>query len=255
MKSPLFLPFLPGALALAAMATTACSSTSSTSGSNSSTGSSSGDGSGDDGSASTGGDSSGSSSGSGSTGSGSSGSGSSGSPEPADAAPAPQSDAGAVLAADGGTVEDINPTTTDFDCLKNSEWTTVGVSRYKNVLGHEAEAVAAAKSASGGIFPVGTFVQLVPQEAMVKRGKGYSPASDDWEFFALNVSASGTTIGMSGGTSAVTNFIGSCLGCHGGAKSQFDLVCGDADGGNTHGCAALPLSGAQLMATGDPRCP
>jgi hypothetical protein len=264
MKSTLFLPFLPAglaaALAIGAMATTACSSTSSSTGSNSSTGSSSGDGSGatsgDNGSGAASGDSSGSSSGAGSTGSGSGSSGSgTSSPEPTDAAPAPQSDAGTVLAVDGATVEDINPTTTDFDCLKNSEWTTVGVSRYKNVLGHEAETVAAAKSASGGIFPVGTFVQLVPQEAMVKRGKGYSPASDDWEFFSLNVSASGTTIGMSGGTSAVTNFIGSCLGCHGGAKPQFDLVCGDADGGNTHGCAALPLSGAQLMGTSDPRCP
>jgi hypothetical protein len=256
MKSTLFLPFLPAALAVAAMATTACSSTSSTAGSGSSTGDGSGS-SGDNGSGAASGDSSGSSSGAGSTGSGSgsSGSGAGGTPEPVDAAPAPQSDAGTVLAVDGATVEDINPTTTDFDCLKNSEWTTVGVSRYKNVLGHEAEAIAAAKSASGGVFPVGTFVQLVPQEAMVKRGKGYSPASDDWEFFALNVSASGTTIGMSGGSSAVTNFVGSCLGCHGGAKSQFDLVCGDADGGNTHGCAALPLTGQQLMATGDPRCP
>jgi hypothetical protein len=222
-------------VAAAAMGSAACSSTSSTGeGGNAPTNT------GDDG---TGNDS------------GTAGGSSGGVREPADAAPAPLNDAGVVLAADGGTVEDINPTASDFDCLKNSEWTTVGVSRYKNLLGHEAETVAAAQSPTGGIFPVGTFVQLIPTEAMVKRGKGYSAASDDWEFFALNVSATGTTIGMSGGTSSVTNLFGTCLGCHGGAMPQFDFVCGDADGGNTHGCAALPLSGSVLMSTSDPRCP
>jgi hypothetical protein len=260
MKPVLLLSGLAAAaMAVAAIAAAGCSSTSSGSPASTAT-SSGGDNTGDDASGGAGDDGTGSSSGSPSTssGAGSSGAGSSGSPgtiEPADAAPAPQTDAGVVLAADGGKVEDYDPTTADFDCLKNSEWTTVGVSRYKNLLGHEAAAVAAAKSATGGTFPVGTFVQLVPTEAMVKRGKGYSPASDDWEFFALNVSASGTTVGMSGGTTAVTNFIGSCLGCHGGAMPQFDLVCGDADGGSSHGCAPLPVSGQFLMGTSDPRCP
>jgi hypothetical protein len=249
MKPSLFV----STFAVVAMAVTGCSSTSSSTSGGESTGASSGSESSGDSSGS------GSSSGAGSTGSGSTGSGStssgSGVLEPADAAVAPLSDAGVVIAVDGGSVEDINPTTSDFDCLKNSEWTTVGVSRYKNLLGHEAETVAVARSATGGVFPVGTVVQLVPTEAMVKRGAGYSPASDDWEFFALNVSASGTTIGMSGGTSAVTNFIGSCLGCHSGAKPQWDLVCGDVDGGNTHGCTDLPVSGSVLMGTSDPRCP
>jgi hypothetical protein len=263
MKSILRLTGLAvAAIAVAATAAVGCSSTSSPSpaaSGGSSGGNASDDASGnagDDGTGSSGGSPS-TSSGVGSSGTGSSGTGSSGSgtSEPVDAAPAPENDAGVVLAADGGTVEDYSPTPADFDCLKNSEWTIVGVSRYKNVLGHGAAMLAAARSATGGTFPVGTFVQLVAGEAMVKRGQGYSPASDDWEFFTLNTSASGAMIAMSGGTSAVTNPFGTCLGCHGGAKPEFDFVCGDADGGNSHGCAPLPLSGQVLMGTGDPRCP
>jgi hypothetical protein len=249
-------------LAVSAMATTGCSSNSTSSpgsaqnggGSGTSNGNGSGDGTGGSSGTSSASGSPGDSSGSAGSGSAGSGSGSA-APEPVDAAPAAQSDAGVVLAADGGTVEDINPTTSDFDCLKNSEWTTVGLSRYKNLLGHEAETLSIARSPNGGVFPVGTVVQLVPGEAMVKRGKGYSPASDDWEFFALNPTSTGTTISMSGGNTSVTNLVGSCLGCHGAAKPQWDLVCGDVDGGNTHGCAPLPIPGSVLAASSDPRCP
>ena len=42
------------------------------------------------------------------------------------------------------------------------------------------------------MYPVGTVLQLIPTEAMVKRHKGYSPSTDDWEFFALKVSPQGT---------------------------------------------------------------
>jgi hypothetical protein len=276
MQSVLLLGGLASAfMGVASIAAVGCSSASSGSPSNSissigsisssggdNTGDDAGGGAGDDGTGSSSGTPS-ASSGAGSSSTGSSGAGSSGTTassgggtvEPPDAGPAHPTDAGVGLTADGGTVEDYAPNVSDFDCLKNSEWTIVGVSRYKNVLGHDTGTLAAARSAAGGTFPVGTFVQLVPNEAMVKRGKGYSAASDDWEFFALDTSATGTTISMSGGTSAVTNFVGSCLGCHGGAKPQFDLVCGDADGGSSHGCAPLPLSGQILMGTADPRCP
>jgi|HubBroStandDraft_4_1064222.scaffolds.fasta_scaffold21449_2 hypothetical protein len=164
----------------------------------------------------------------------------------------------ASVASDGGVVgEDFVPTTADFDCLNDSEWTTVGVSRFKNMLGHTAEMLAVARSADGGVYPVGTMIQLVPQEASVKRGEGYSAQSHDWEFFTLNPTSTGTTITASGGNSSVVNFTGlSCLGCHSKAAPQWDFVCGDVDGGNTHGCAALPLSGSELamLQSSDPRC-
>jgi hypothetical protein len=153
--------------------------------------------------------------------------------------------------------EDFDAGPTDFDCLKSGEWTTVGLARYKNVLGHADEALAAARSLDGGTFPVGTIVQLVPTEASVKRGAGFNAASHDWEFFSLGATAAGTTISARGGGASVVNFTGSsCLNCHDKAAAQWDLICGDPDGGNTHGCAPLPLSNTVLLSVqdSDPRC-
>jgi hypothetical protein len=78
-------------------------------------------------------------------------------------------------ASDGNVIgEDFVATLSDFDCNRNSEWTMVGVARYKNTLGHDAEMLAVARSATGGTYPVGTIVQLNPLEAMVKRGQSAS---------------------------------------------------------------------------------
>jgi hypothetical protein len=180
----------------------------------------------------------------------------------AGAGPSPSGDASlagdAIVDTDGTVIgEDFVPTTADFDCLQDSDWTTIGVSRFKNMLGHTAEMLAVARSADGGVYPVGTMIQLVPTEASVKRGEGYSAPSHDWEFFTLGATSSGTTITASGGNSSIVNFTGlSCLGCHSKAAPQWDFVCGSADGGNTHGCQSLPLTGAQLatLQNTDPRC-
>ena len=169
-------------------------------------------------------------------------------------ATSPQPEAGAPPESDAQYVATVS----DFDCLQDSEWTTVGVSRFKNQLGHTAEMLAVAYSHDGGTYPVGTIIQLVPTEASVKRGGNFSPPSNDWEFFSLSVSSTGTTITARGGDASVVNFTGSsCLGCHSKAAPQWDFVCGDPDGGNTHGCAPLPLTGAQLasLQSSDPRCP
>jgi hypothetical protein len=178
-------------------------------------------------------------------------SGSSNSPSP----PGP-GDAAGSEAAIPATPEDFDAGPADFDCLKNSEWTTVGVSRYKNLLGHAADALAVARSADGGKYPVGTIVQLVPGEAIVKRAAGFNADSQDWEFFALSVSDAGATVSARGGGSTVSNMRGTCLGCHAKAASQWDMICGDApDGGSPHGCDLLPVTGATLAARTDPRCP
>jgi hypothetical protein len=151
---------------------------------------------------------------------------------------------------DAGASDVFVPTAATFDCLKGSEWTQVGIAMYKNVLGHDAEMLAVARSDDGGVFPEGTVIQLVPTEASVKRFAGFSAASHDWEFFSLSSSSSGaTTIVKRGGTAAVVNmFGGSCLNCHGTAAPQWDLVCESNDGGiavpdsglTPHGCAQLP---------------
>src|SRR5579863_343293 len=76
---------------------------------------------------------------------------------------------------DGGNAGDAGfvPSAETFDCLKNSEWTQVGLSLYKNVLGHQAEMLAVASSPDGGVYPEGTVIQLVPTEASVKRFAGF----------------------------------------------------------------------------------
>jgi mono/diheme cytochrome c family protein len=85
---------------------------------------------------------------------------------------------------------------------------------------------------------------------MVKRAPGYSPATNDWEFFSLDVSATGTRILSRGGAKVLNRFGGSCASCHNAAQPRFDFVCG-----TTHGCAPLPI-GPDVIASlqrSDPR--
>jgi hypothetical protein len=119
-----------------------------------------------------------------------------------------------------------------------------------NVNGHLDEALAVAKSKTGGVYPVGTILQLVPTEAMVKRRAGFSPETRDWEFFSLDVSSAGTKILSRGGAEVLNRFGGSCATCHGAAKAEFDGVChGD------HGCEPLPVGRPifDALQKGDPR--
>jgi hypothetical protein len=183
--------------------------------------------------------------------SGSQGQGSSSSGGDASATGTPVSDAGTAPAADGGDAgPDLDMQASDFECILG--WPKVGDYRITNKLGDLSGALAIANAPDGGVFPVGTIVQLIPNEAMVKRYAGFNAASDDWEFFNLSTSASGTVINQRGGGASVTNFTGSsCLNCHGGAEPQWDMICG-----TTHGCAPLPISEGtiQSIQNGDPRC-
>jgi hypothetical protein len=105
-----------------------------------------------------------------------------------------------------------------------------------NRLGHLDQALAVANSPNGGRYPVGTIIQLVPQEAMVKRQKGFSPTTRDWEFFFLSITPMGTTIEKRGTADVVNRFGGNCASCHQGAAPRFDGVCEE-----NHGCAPLPI--------------
>jgi hypothetical protein len=120
-----------------------------------------------------------------------------------------------------------------------------------NELGHLDDALAVANDPAGGVYPVGTVIQLVPQEAMVKRAPGFDPASNDWEFFSLEVSPEGTTIVSRGGAEVINRFGGtSCADCHRKAEPRFDFVC-ERD----HGCDPLPISDDVIAAIqrSDPR--
>ena len=136
-----------------------------------------------------------------------------------------------------------------FRCL--NDMTPVRHFYVDNLLGNIAETVAVANSANGGAYPEGAVVQLVPAEAMVKREAGFNPATNDWEFFELNVSSEGTTIGKRGFAEVVNRFGGNCFACHVQAEPQWDLICD-----NNHGCEPIPLSRGMISAIQktDPRC-
>ena len=53
-----------------------------------------------------------------------------------------------------------------------------------NLAGNLEGTVAVAK-AGRGEYPEGSVLQLIPNEVMVKQKKGFSPGTNDWEFFAL----------------------------------------------------------------------
>ena len=146
-------------------------------------------------------------------------------------------------------VEDVEVEATDFMAL--ADMSPVRGFFVNNLLGHLDEAVAVAEDPDGGVYPVGTVIQLIPQEAMVKRAEGFSPDTNDWEFFTLEPTPAGTTIVSRGGAEVINRFSGtSCSGCHSAAEPQFDMVCED-----THGCAPLgvPESVITAIQQSDPR--
>ncbi len=99
-------------------------------------------------------------------------------------------------------------------------------------------------------YPVGTFLQLVPGEAMVKHPRATFPATNGWEFFGLDLSPQGTKIKTRGDN--VVNFQGvPCLGCHKPA-AKYDFVCEKG-----HGCAPIPIDDKKIaeLQGMDPRCP
>ena len=117
--------------------------------------------------------------------------------------------------------EDFEAQATDFRNIHTM--TPVRGFFIDNFLGHLDEAVAVANSPDGGEYPVGTLIQLVPQEAMVKRAKGFSPATGDWEFFFLSVSPEGTVIETRGAEEVVNRFGGNCASCHSLADDRVRL--------------------------------
>lgn len=98
-------------------------------------------------------------------------------------------------------------------------------------------------------YPIGTFLQLLPDEAMVKHPREKFPDTNGWEFFGLDLSEQGTKIRTRG--DKVTNFQGVlCFSCHQPAI-KFDFVCEKG-----HGCAPVPLDDQKIaeLQRADPRC-
>lgn len=142
----------------------------------------------------------------------------------------------------------VEVTAASFPCLTDMD----PVRRYRatNLLGDVAGTLAVAEDPEGRVFPVGTLLQLVPAEAMVKREPGFAPETDDWEFFFLDVGEEGTEI-LTRGPDAKNAFGGNCADCHAAAAERYDWVCED-----DHGCVELPLTDEAIatIQDADPRC-
>jgi hypothetical protein len=132
-----------------------------------------------------------------------------------------------------------------------TEMTHIGHFYVDNLVGNLKDTIRVAASTTGGVYPAGSVLQLVPTEVMVKREKGFNAATHDWEFFELDVSPNGSTIRKRGFVEVVNRFGGNCFTCHIRAHPQWDLVCD-----TTHGCESIPLTIAMSSALQrtDPRC-
>jgi hypothetical protein len=132
--------------------------------------------------------------------------------------------------------EDVTVEASDFKNL--ADMTPVRGFFVDNLAGDLESTLAVANNPEGGDYPVGSVVQLIPNEAMVKHVKGYSPDTNDWEYFTLDASPQGTKITSHGGAEIVNTASKlSCNGCHSAAEARFDFVC-EKD----HGCAPLPFT-------------
>lgn len=120
-----------------------------------------------------------------------------------------------------------------------------------NLLDGLDDTLAAAMQPEGAPYPSGSIVQLIPDEAMIKHHKGWSTETNDWEFFALDVSKEGTKIKARGTTQVKNKFDGNCFECHQKAKPQWDFICEEG-----HGCDSLPIPDFLIHRAqrNDPRC-
>ena len=145
---------------------------------------------------------------------------------------------------------DVSVSEQTFGCIL--DWPQVRNTRIK----HEdpkalAEAMRIFKdSVPNTEYPVGTILQLVPFEAMVKHPREKFPKTSGWEFFALEVSADGTRIRDRGDSVVNLSQGKTCLSCHQPAAG-FDFVCEKG-----HGCAPIPFNdqAIQVIQQADARC-
>jgi hypothetical protein len=156
---------------------------------------------------------------------------------------------GPPVAAPAGQPRPLAISEKSFRCM--TDMTHIGHFYVDNLIGNLKGTMQAAESPTGGVYPVGSVLQLVPTEVMVKRENGFNAATHDWEFFELDVSPSGSTIRTRGFVEVVNRFGGNCFTCHIRARPEWDLVCD-----STHECDPIPITIAMsgALQRTDPRC-
>ncbi len=142
----------------------------------------------------------------------------------------------------------FKPDSKSFMCI--TDMTKVRHFYIDNLAGNLDRTVRTATTGKGE-YPEGTVLQLIPNEVMIKQQKGYSPQTNDWEFYYLDVDKDGSKI-VSQGVAEVNNRLGlNCFACHSQAQTGFDFIC-EQD----HGCAPIPITRPMFTALqrSDPRC-
>ena len=155
---------------------------------------------------------------------------------------------GFAQATDGAKEVSLKIDDHSFKCM--TEMTPVRHFYVDNLAGHLAETVAVAKAGKGQ-YPVGSVVQLMPNEVMIKHEKGFNAATKDWEFFWIDVDKNGSKIFRRGFIEVNNRFGLNCFACHVKANADSDFIC-EQD----HGCAPIPVTRAMFGALQrtDPRC-
>jgi hypothetical protein len=159
----------------------------------------------------------------------------------------------ALLAAPALARKDFEAQPEDFTCIR--DWPKVRKFRLFNAKPARLKKAVriAEKNRPKKRYPVGTIIQLVPFEAMVKRRRGFNPAGGDWEFFALQPTAAGTVIRQRGKEEVVSFGLSgaNCQQCHAAARAH-DFVC-ESD----HGCVPINVSAdlVEGLVRFDVRCP
>ena len=156
----------------------------------------------------------------------------------------------AVSTPDSASAEDIAVSEQTFGCIL--DWPKVRNTRFKHadpVKLKEAMRIFR-DSVPDKEYPVGTILQLVPFEAMVKHPHEKFPKTNGWEFFALEVSEAGTKIRDRGENVVNLSQGVTCLSCHQPAQ-KFDFVCEKG-----HGCAPIPFDDQKIaeLQKADLRC-
>jgi hypothetical protein len=151
--------------------------------------------------------------------------------------------------ANGKIPDPLAITDSNFDCMLDME--PVRGFYVDNLIEGKLSETINTATAGKGEYPVGSVVQLVPGEVMVKHPKGFNIATKDWEFFELNVSAQGSKIAKRGFVDVNNRFGGNCFGCHVKARPEFDMICETG-----HGCDPIPLTPqiTKLLQNTDARC-
>src|SRR5262245_6672094 len=151
---------------------------------------------------------------------------------------------------DSASAEDITVSEQTFGCIL--DWPKVRNTRFKHSDPEKLkEAMRILRdSVPDKEYPVGTILQLVPFEAMVKHPREKFPKTNGWEFFALDVSKEGTKIRDRGDNVVNLSQGVTCLSCHQPA-ARFDFVCEKG-----HGCAPIPFDDQKIaeLQHADLRC-